>query len=115
VKQVEGNGYLIFLKHKNSSSDLVQIARESILYWCEFTHNKRKSVFKFGGDGNFENNNYIEPDLVSLRYDEVAPRQGNDERWIETGDHFGCGNLIERLTNDMNKHLPVNYLIEVGD
>jgi hypothetical protein len=99
-------------------SGFVTAARDNIRYWCNFTHNRRKRVFTFGGDGDFENNNYIQPDLVMLRYEEVDVRKRNDDKWIETGSHFGCNDdnetigLIKRLTEGGNQ-LPDNYLIEV--
>lgn len=90
----------------------MESARDNIRYWCNIAQNKRKQVFTFGGEGDFEDNNYIQPDLVALKCDEVGAQRANDERWTEVGEHFGCEELVEQITNDNNK-LPANYLIEV--
>ena len=91
---------------------MAECARENIRYWCNIAQNNRNKVFTFGGEGDFEGNNYIQPDLVVLKFDAVTERKLHDERWVETGEHFGSEELIKKITSDNNK-LPANYVIEV--
>jgi hypothetical protein len=86
-------------------SGLVESSRESIRYWCNHEQNKRKKLFTFGGDGNF--NNYVPPDLVSLKCEEVTISKEINKRWTETGDHFGCDDLIGRIINSDKMYRPI--------
>jgi hypothetical protein len=109
---MEGN--INVITDLNILSNLAKCARDSIYYWCNRAQNKRQKVFKHGGDANFYDNNYIAPDLVSLKCDEMASREGNEGRWIEDGEHFDCNGIIERITKSITTaKLPINYLIEV--
>jgi hypothetical protein len=77
----------------------------------------RKNVFAFGGEGSFENNNYIQPDLMSLEYVTTETQNDNCGQLIETGEHLDCDEFIEpliRFINDDNNNLPVNILIEAS-
>ncbi len=44
----------------------MESARDSIRYWCNFAQNKRKKVFIFGNDGDFETDKYIQSDKLRI-------------------------------------------------
>jgi hypothetical protein len=92
---------------------LLKSIRENIRHWCDWSQIKRKNTFTYGGEGNFENNNYIRPDLVTLKICEKIVRNVAEGQWIETDDRFDSDDLITRIIDADNK-LPGNYIIEVN-
>ena len=74
-------------------------------------------MFKSGGSGDFENG-YFDPELVKLKYrykdrDNDRSIGDADGRWMEDGQHFGCGDLLSQLSENTNNKSASNFLIEV--